>query len=59
MKENLPSEDNESRLLLLVCALILSVAIHAVMMFGLSDCTFSTISADELRISVRRSGPDR
>ena len=55
MKENLPSEENESRLLLLVCALILSVAIHAVMMFGLSDCTFSTISADELRTTRKWS----
>jgi Mg-chelatase subunit ChlD len=55
MKENLTSEDGESRLLLLVCALILSVAFHAAMMFGLSDCTFPTVSADDLRTSRKWS----
>jgi len=55
MKNNLPSEENESRILLLSCALILSVAFHAAMMFGLSDCTFSSISADELRTTRKWS----
>ena len=55
MKENLPSEDSEGRILLLACALVLSIAFHGAIMFGLSDCTFSTISADELRTARKWS----
>ena len=41
--------------MLLFCALVLSAAFHLVVMFGLSDCTFPTVSADDVRTSRKWS----
>ena len=49
MKNDLPVEDGESRIYLLLGALALSLAFHAAMMAGLSDCTFNPLSAVEMQ----------
>jgi len=44
MKNDQSIENGESRMFLLIGALVLSIAFHAAMMVGLSDCTFNPMS---------------